>query len=121
MKASDMTDEQVVEHCRAQMQDTIDRIDWSAPTVAEMLDSTGKPIAARQVADADMTLIGTFHIRLPPAVFERYPVALREWLTLHYVHRHKDGNAYVLHFPKRLEMRQTGVVTITAFIEQPSN
>lgn len=121
MNEKDMTDEQVVEHCRERMQALIDATDWNAGTLGEMLDSTGKPREARQVVAADMKLLGTFHIRLPPAVLARFPSATHGAITLHFVHRHTSGEVYVLHLPKRLELRRRGAVTIEAFIDQPAN
>lgn len=114
-------DAELVERCRKQMQDVVDRIDWDAGDVSAVLDSAGSAQESRQVFEADMRELGGFDLELPERIMRRFPPWLRTTVLRHFVYRHKSGETYVVHFPRRLELKALGVVTLHAFIQQPSN
>lgn len=114
-------DTEAVEYCRKNMQDTIDRCDWEAGSVDAMLDSTGTPHEAMQVFDHELRPIGQFDLELPEHIMQRFPAYMRHTVLRHFVYRHKDGQLFVIHYPRRIELMRRGVVTLHAFVKRPDN
>jgi hypothetical protein len=110
------TDAEVVEFCRKQMQELLDRTDFSAPTREGLLDSVGLPHSAVQLIAADLTELGKFDLDLPREVTVGRPKAIVDAARRHWVYRHVDGSIITLQLSQRLKLRAYGYVQAYTFI-----
>lgn len=110
------TDAEVVEFCRKQMQELIDRADFSISNRQALLDSTGLPHQPVQVIAADLTVLGKFDLEIPAELTVGTPKILVDASRRHWVYRHTDGRVIVLQLAQRLKLRARGYVQVHAFI-----
>jgi hypothetical protein len=110
------TDAELVEACRQQMQDIIDRVDFEAPTREGLINSAGLPHRDEQIVAPDLTEAGRFDLDLPVRITGEYPKVFVDAMRRHWVYRHRDGRVVVLQLAQRLKLRALGFVVVHAFV-----
>ena len=116
---AELSDAEIVEECRAMLQEAVDRADFAASTATEMLDSTGIPRTDVYVQEHELRELGHFDLVLPPGVGTWAPEVLRRAMCRHWVYAARDGSAvHTLSFKKRLELRVTGAAQVHVFVKR---
>lgn len=113
------TDEEFVEHARKLAQEVMDRVDFSAASQTEMLNSSGLPQQAVTISKKDLRFIGRFDL-VPPPHTRHWPKWLVKTFCRHWVYVTKDGRGTVhaLAMQKRLELEALGRTTVWAMIHR---
>lgn len=111
------TDAEIVDWCRQQLQETLDRADLDAPTVQEALDSTGYPSKSVEVRLAEVRLLGKFDLDFSAPRYAHRTRMQKLVMARHWVYRHKrDGMVFVVHYPNQAKLMTEGTATLLSFV-----
>jgi hypothetical protein len=118
------TDEQLVEYCRAQMQECIDRCDFGAPSEQDLLLSVGVPVRSLELRLAEVHEIGRFDL-VPPLDKAPHLRAWPPWLLVsvfrHWVYVDRERRPHALSLRRRRELITNGSTRIQAFVHDPDH
>lgn len=109
------TDAEIVALCRLEMQEIIERTDFSLVKGEDLADSTGMPHGMVRLIAADLTEVGVFELDVPPAAYAGLPPLIARSLRRHWVYRHRDGNIVTLQLSARIKLRLVGYCEAPAF------
>jgi hypothetical protein len=109
-----MTDAEIVELSRKEMQDIIDRTDFSVAD--NIIPSVGLPHGFVELIAADLTELGKFEVTLPGVITIGRPKHEIDALRRHWVYRRKDGKIVTLQLRQRSRLRAVGYVRSEGFI-----
>lgn len=111
-----LTDAEVVEICRKEMQGIMDRSDFAAPTQQGLIASVGLPHQEVQLFADDLTELGKFELDLPDVITAGQPQFLISAMRRHWVYRQEGGNIITLQFRQRMQLRAVGYARARGFI-----